>query len=612
MTRRQLIAAALLVCCSGMRPALASTARGGDIVRGEAGRRMDRYLEAAQHFGFSGAVLVADRRGIVLRKGYGPADARRRVSADMLFDMGSITKQFTAAGILLLESEGRLATTDTLGRFFAEAPADKRGITLHQLLTHTSGLDSDFADDYAQVRRDSAVRAIFALPLVSTPGQAFHYSNIGFSLLAILIEKITGVPYERFMAERIYGPIGMRHTGYVIDRLDSTQVAHTYTPPVDHGTPAGRLDRAGGPGWNLKGNGGVLTTVDDLYHYDRALEAGRPIPPTVRARQFAVQFRRSPTLAHGYDWWIETSADDAVFYNRGGDGPPTGVSAEYRRNPRDTTVFILLANNRHHGASTRRYVMPNLRRMFLGLAAIEPPQVHGVPAAKLDAIAGRYAVDSTSFFTVRREGDHLSLAAVGQGAVNVMIFNRDSTSLKNRERINQRATSLVQALAAGDTAALRPALGAAADVERAVASWRDLANRLGGFLGVEPLGTDRLDRGAFMSTVRVCFRDAARTVRWAWAGTVATRSSEDIYLPGPLDFAADSPVEAGAWSPYWWPAGRDSLVTYDMAFDQTLRAGILRGADGKTRELVFHVPAGDVRAVRTGDGGGPARGCASR
>ena len=128
----------------------------------EAGRRMDQYLEAAQRFGFSGAVLVADPRGIVLRRGYGPADARRRISPDMMFDMGSITKQFTAAAILLLEEEGRLATTDPLSRFFPEAPVDKRDITLHQLLTHTSGLISDFADDYAQMSRDAAVNAIFA------------------------------------------------------------------------------------------------------------------------------------------------------------------------------------------------------------------------------------------------------------------------------------------------------------------------------------------------------------------------------------------------------------------------------------------------------------------
>ena len=590
-----LLLALLFLFTSHAAPAGVSSS---DIVRDDAGRRMDRYLESAQHFGFSGAVLVADRRSIVLRKGYGPADARRRVGPGMVFDMGSITKQFTAAGILLLEAEGRLATSDSLGRFFPNTPPDKRGITIHQLLTHTSGLVEDFDDDYAQMSRDSAVRAVFSRPLLSPPGQAFHYSNAAFSLLAIIIEQLTGRPYERFMTERIYRPIGMRHTGYAVGHLDSTLVPHTYTPPVDHGTPAERLHRAGGPGWNLNGNGGVLTTVDDLYRYELALRAGRRIPRAIQVKQFTEQYRRSPTLAHGYDWWIEASPDDTLFYSRGADGPPTGVSGEYRRYPRDSTVFILLANNRHHGASTRRYVMPNLRRMFLGTGTFDLPAVEGAPADVLEALAGIYRVDSTSSFTVTRQGDHLALGAVGQAAVNVMVFNRDSTSLKNRERLNQRAMKLVQALAAGDTAALRSVFTSETDLERPLAWWRGMVSRLGAFRGAEVLGTDRLDRGVFMSTVRLFLGNASKTVRWAWAGPAATQSSEDAYLPGAFEFGAESPVAAASWSPYWWLTGGDSLVTYDMAFDQTLRATIVRGTDGAARELVFHVPSGDVPAVR--------------
>jgi CubicO group peptidase (beta-lactamase class C family) len=584
--------------------------RPSETVRGEAGRRMDRYLEAAQHFGFSGAVLVADREGIVLRKGYGPADATRRVSPDMLFDMGSITKQFTAAGILLLESEGRLATGDSLAKFFPNAPEDKRGITLHQMLTHTSGIISDFADDYAQVSRDSAVRAILSSPLQAPPGREFRYSNAAFSMLAMIIEQLSGRTYNQFMDERVFRPAGMRHTGYAIAKLDSALVAHSYTPPVDHGTPAQRLQRAGGPGWNLKGNGGLLTSVDDLYRYDRALEAGRPISKAIQAKQFAEQFRRSATLAHGYDWWIESTEEGGIQYNRAGDGPPTGVSGEYRKYPRDSTVFILLANNRHHGGSTRRYVMPNLRRLFLGTLTIEPPLVRGAAAAELAAVTGTYAVDSTSYFRVERSGDHLALSATGQPAVNVMVFNRDSNSIRGRARLNERATDLVRALATGDSASLRTAFGPQAGIGKILEWWRDLATRLGGFQGARVLGTGRLDRGMFTSTVRACFRDSTKTLRWAWSGNVPVQSSEDVYLPGAFEFGAESPVEAAEWSPYWWILGMDSLATYDMAYNAALSATIVRQSDGQASELVFKVPNGDVRARRiTGSAERPGSPC---
>jgi CubicO group peptidase (beta-lactamase class C family) len=566
------------------------------VVRGEAADRIHRYLEGIQHFGFSGAVLVANPRGVVLRNGYGPAGAGRRVTSEMVFDMGSITKQFTAAAILLLEAEGRLSTGDSLARFFPALPSDKRGITLHQLLTHSSGIISDFAGDYDQVSRDSSLRAIFNAPLLAPPGREFNYSNAGFSLLAMIIEQLSGQDYERFMRERIYAPIGMRHTGYVVEGLDSALVANSFTPPVDHGTPAERLARAGGPGWNLKGNGGVLTTVDDLYRYELALAKGRPINYEIQAKQFAEQFRRGPNLAHGYDWWIEPAGEDGVALNRAGDGPATGVSAEYRRYPRDSSVFLLLANNRHHGASTRRYVMPALRRLYRGDSIALPAVRSG--GAELDAIVGTYAVDSSAYFLVTRVGDHLALSAVGQRAVNVMIFNRDSNSIRSRDRLNGRALTLVRALAADDTAALRSIFGARSDLARHREWWRTMLSRHGAFECVAPLGTDRLDRGVFLSTVRLRFRSGARTVRWAWSGPTPAVSSEDAMLPGVFSFGAESPLEVGAWSPYWWLHGRDSLVTYDMAFAQTLTGSVLRDDGGVPNELVFHVPGAHVRARR--------------
>lgn len=597
-------AASVLVTTGCTRPVPMPVSPDGEIVRGDAGRRMDRYLEAAQHFGFSGAVLVADRAGIVLRKGYGPADAQRRVRPDMLFDMGSITKQFTAVAVLLLEEEGRLRTTDSLGKFFPQAPADKRVITIHQLLTHSSGLISDFAGDYDQVSPDSALRAIFNSPLVSPPGVQFNYSNAAFSLLATIIEQVTAETYDDFMARRIYRPVGMRSTGYIIRDLDSSSVARTYTPPVDHGTPAQRLARAGGPGWNLWGNGGVLTTVDDVYRYELALRAGRPMSRAVQSKQFATQFRRTPTLAIGYDWWIEDAGDDGVQFNRGGDGPPTGVSAEYRRYPVDSTAFILLANNRHQGGSTRRYIIPNLRQLYKGTRTLEPPLVRGAPASDLDRIVGTYVVDSTSYFIVERSGDHLSLSAVGQPAVNVMIFNRDTNSIRNRDRINERAANVIRALQGLDTAAMRSAFGQSADLARHASWWKGLESRLGLLSCMRVLGTDRLDRGVFMSTVQLRFARGERFVRWAWAGVTPVVSSEDYYLPGAFAFGAESPVRAGAWSPYWWLSG-DSLVTYSLAFGSKLSAAIARGSKGRATELLFDVPGGTVRAVR----GTPVSGC---
>jgi len=139
------------------------------IVQGDAGAKLDAYLKEQK---YEGAVLVAKGGEVVLAKGYGLADRESGTpwTADTYVSIGSITKQFTAAAILKLEAQGKLAVEDKVGKFFKDAPDDKRGITLHQLLTHTSGLASDFAGDYDPVGRDEYVKRIFASKLESAPG----------------------------------------------------------------------------------------------------------------------------------------------------------------------------------------------------------------------------------------------------------------------------------------------------------------------------------------------------------------------------------------------------------------------------------------------------------
>jgi CubicO group peptidase (beta-lactamase class C family) len=570
------------------------------LVRGVAGERIDRYLARAAAFGFSGAVLVADSTGVILRQGYGIADKARSLSIrpDMLFDMGSIVKQFTAAAILLLESEGKLSTTDSLKKFFPNVPADKASITLHQLLTHTAGVTDNLSGDYDQVSRDSALKMIWNAPLRSQPGQAFNYSNAGFSLLALIIEHVTGQQYEQFMRVRIFSPAGMTETGYHLPGLDTSRVAHTYTPPMDHGDPATRLARANGPSWNLMGNGGMLTTVTDMYNYELALRRGSPVSRAIQAKQFAEQFRRSPTLAHGYDWWIEPADDGGVQYNRAGDAPSLGVSAEYRRYPKDSTTFILLANNRHHGTSTRRFVMSNMRRLYLGTTAFDPPAVRPAAATALSSVTGTYRVDSSSYITVAAHDGRLVLSAFGQTTANILIFNRDTTSLRNRARVNDRMVDVVKALAMQDSAAAASALGGPDRARRLLAAWRDAERQFGDFKCVRVLGTDRLDRGVLLTTVSLRFADSTKTVRSTWSAAGPTVNSDDAELVNNFGFAVDSPVEAGVWSPYWWLQGSDTLITYDLASNQTLRARVARDERGAVRDLIFEIPGTPVRATR--------------
>src|SRR5262249_18517685 len=136
-----------------------------------------------------------------------------RVTADDPFLIGSLSKQFTAAGILALEADGRLRVTDSLGRFFPDAPAATRGITLDQLMTHTAGLPYLTRRSMFESRpRDSVMSEMLALPLDRPPGTRYAYSTPGYVLLAGVIERASGRRFEDFMRSRVFARAGLTRT----------------------------------------------------------------------------------------------------------------------------------------------------------------------------------------------------------------------------------------------------------------------------------------------------------------------------------------------------------------------------------------------------------------
>src|SRR5688572_24624209 len=143
--------------------------------------QLEAYLNQAAAFGFSGSVLVAVDGNILVHNGYGLADRSRslKVKSDDVFDIGSITKQFTAAAIMKLEMQGKLRTEDLISKYLEGVPADKADITLHHALTHTAGFINYSGGDYEVAERDATIRRILQAPLTHKPGTRMAYSNSG-------------------------------------------------------------------------------------------------------------------------------------------------------------------------------------------------------------------------------------------------------------------------------------------------------------------------------------------------------------------------------------------------------------------------------------------------
>lgn len=266
-------------------------------------------------------VIVVKDGATIFRKAYGMARLRpeRRMQPEYSLRLGSITKQFTAAAILLLADEGKLALTDTLERVLPGFPAETaRRVTVEHLLTHTSGLGeySNKPGYSPHSNRNLSVQQVVDSfkhePLLFEPGTNFAYSNSGYFLLGAIIEHASGMPYAQFLRERIFQPLDMHATFYEGEQNGRTYAATGYAYVERDFVPA--------PPVNMSlayAAGALVSTVDDLARFDAAASAARLLKPATWQRAHAsarladgrpsgyghaaivANFQGTPSVSHG-------------------------------------------------------------------------------------------------------------------------------------------------------------------------------------------------------------------------------------------------------------------------------------------------------------------------
>jgi CubicO group peptidase (beta-lactamase class C family) len=280
--------------------------------------RLEEYLGAQATDGFSGSVIVARGGEVVLASAHG-----RGITPETAFWIASVSKQFTAAAILKLQEQGKLGVQDPITKFFNGVPAAKQGITIHHLLTHTSGLPHRYAAD-GLTGRDEAVRTILAVPLKQRVGEGYSYSNDGYNLLAAIVEIASGTTFEEYLGKNLLAPAGLSHTGFWGFEKPGMPVA----PPKD-------LDRARGmrhtiwkdgksqANWGYRGATGVFSTPADLHAWVAALRAGRVLSPESLGLLWAphVLVRSEPDaeVYYGYGWAEERAGGTLLEVRHSGD-----------------------------------------------------------------------------------------------------------------------------------------------------------------------------------------------------------------------------------------------------------------------------------------------------
>jgi D-alanyl-D-alanine carboxypeptidase len=338
------------------------------------------------------AIILAKDGKIVFRKGLGMANLEFMIpiEPDMVFRLGSITKQFTAVAILMLAERGRLNIDDSVNKFLPEYPMHDHTITIEHLLTHTSGIKSytNMQDWPSLCRNDYSVEGLIAFfkdqPIQFAPGTRWAYNNSGYILLGAIIEKVTGQTYEQFIQQNIFNPLGMIHSFYDSPiRVIQRRVAGYNKGPEGY-TNAMYLSMT-----QPYSAGALASTVDDLVIWDSALHTEQLLSQESLQQAFTPhQFADGSSTAYGYGWKISEYEGHRLVEH---DGDIQGFKTHAIRMPDDHVFVAILSNN---GGTNPEQFAFEIAALAIDRPYTEPPSIELNPGV-LTQYQGVYQINGT-------------------------------------------------------------------------------------------------------------------------------------------------------------------------------------------------------------------------
>ncbi len=357
---------------------------------------------------FSGSILVARDGKVLASKGYGMANLEHRApnTPKTKYRLGSITKQFAAMAILQQEERGRLKVEDPICKFLPECPAAWQPLTIHHLLTHTSRIPNmtsfpEYRKEWMLPSRPPRTMLKFRdKPLEFEPGSRFRYSNSGYVLLAMILEKASGESWENYLRKNIFDPLGMSDSGH------DTHEAILADRATGYWLENGQWANSAYHDMSIPiGGGDLYSTVEDMYKWDQALYTEKLVSKRTLEKQFT-PFKDG----YAYGWMVGRQFNRARIFHGGG---INGFTTQIHRYPDDRAVVIVLSN---FMSSPTGPIARDLAAMMFG----EKYEIPGerkevqVDPGILGACVGKYEMRPGLILTVTREGDRLMAQLTGQ------------------------------------------------------------------------------------------------------------------------------------------------------------------------------------------------------
>jgi len=352
--------------------------------------RIDAILAAEVQPGGPGAAIAVIRDGeFIHRKAYGMANIEWGVplTADAVFRIASLTKQFTAVAIMMLVERGQLSVDAPIEAWLPDWPTRGRVITARHLLNHTSGVWRHDSDQGDRTKRpnppvEDVIRLIYSQPFEFEPGERYSYNNSGYILLGAIIAAVSGKPYEDFLRDEVFAPLGMGHTGLLRPEAITPKRAYGYV----RGRKRFHNARLDAMSWSHAA-GALGSTLDDLAKWDRAIRTGRLISAeTLETMLTPTTMNDGSVFPYGFGWGTADYAGRRASHHTGGISGFGSHMLHFR--DEDLTTIVL----------SNLYLFP-FDKVTRGLirAALDLDEVRAAPialsAGELAACAGRFGGD---------------------------------------------------------------------------------------------------------------------------------------------------------------------------------------------------------------------------
>lgn len=350
---------------------------------------------------FSGSLLITRNGETVISKGYGMANYEYNIPniANTIFRIGSLSKQFTAFAILKLEDQGLLHVEDTIGKYIKDYPNGNK-ITIHHLLTHTSGIPREKTTEekviFLTTREIVEFEKDASDTLLFEPGAKFHYSNVGYNILAYIIEASSGKNIEQYISENIFLPLGMLHTGYYDHRTILQNRAYGYTHDNAY-----KLIPSDYDAFNSKGAGGLYSTVEDLAVWEEKMSG---IISDTCLKKIRTAYSKN---GYGYGIQIITEHNQINYLHTGG---LNGYISYLSRLEKDKINIIMLSN---FGDISLMSIIKDINSILFGEEYLLPEEIHRETAeinfSIYQKFIGEYQLelDKTQTFTILTEDNRL-------------------------------------------------------------------------------------------------------------------------------------------------------------------------------------------------------------